>query len=98
MRYTHLTREHKLKVLEQRLLELESQHYQLEMNKQRMRASISDGSDEEREAAAQALDEIEARQRQVEFSHASDSAELEKLKPKKHNAKMAIPQGKQKAK
>jgi hypothetical protein len=86
MRYAHLTPDHQVQVIQQRLLELEGQHYQLELNKQR-RLAVEAETDDDRAAVAQSVAEIEAQQGSIDLAWAADAAALEELKPKKHNAK-----------
>jgi hypothetical protein len=95
VRYAHLTPEHQVQVIQQRLLELEGQHYQLELNKQR-RLAVEAETEDDRAAVGQSVAEIEAQQGSIDLAWAADAAELERLKPRKLNDKMAIPQGKPK--
>ena len=86
MRYAHLTPDHQIQVIQQRLLELEGQHYQMELNKQQQLSATVLSADE-RAAIAAKVSEIEAVQGALDIRYASDAAALEELKPKKHNAK-----------
>jgi hypothetical protein len=73
-------------VIQQRLLELEGQHYQLELNRQQL-LSADIISDDERAVIAAKAEEIEAIQAALDIRYASDAAALEELTPKKLNAK-----------
>ena len=86
MRYAHLTPEHQAQVIQQRLLELEGQHYQAELDRQRWLGMKSE-SDDDRAAIEAKATEIAARQEALDLAHAADATALEELKPKKLNAK-----------
>jgi hypothetical protein len=89
MRYAHLTTEHQVEVLRRRLLELEGQHYQAELDKRRWLSARSESDDDKNVIDAQVA-EIVARQEALDISYAADHAALEELAPKPRNGKTKV--------
>lgn len=79
MKYAYLDADQQAGLLRQRLLQLEGEHYQHELNKSRMERLIVSGTKAERTQAEAALAEIKAAQKVLEAAHRVDSAALEAL-------------------